>query len=67
MNLISKVYNWVAPPSKKGEDGRDVWGSRLSFIFAAMGGAVGLGNLLRFPSVVYNNHGKLWPFFKLLV
>ncbi|KAK1658660.1 Sodium:neurotransmitter symporter family protein [Colletotrichum godetiae] len=43
--------------AEKGEDSRDVWGSRISFIFAAMGGAVGLGNLLRFPSIIYNNHG----------
>ncbi|KAF9872155.1 Sodium: neurotransmitter symporter family protein [Colletotrichum karsti] len=57
VNIASKVYNWLAPSANKGEDGRDVWGSRLSFIFAAMGGAVGLGNLLRFPSIVYNNHG----------
>ncbi|OHE98294.1 Sodium:neurotransmitter symporter family protein [Colletotrichum orchidophilum] len=29
------------------EDSRDVWDSRISFIFAATGGAVGLGNVLR--------------------
>ncbi|KAJ5018177.1 Creatine transporter [Colletotrichum sp. SAR 10_99] len=57
VNVASKIYNFLAPAANKGEDGRDVWGSRLSFIFAAMGGAVGLGNLLRFPSIVYNNHG----------
>ncbi|WQF83990.1 Putative sodium:neurotransmitter symporter [Colletotrichum destructivum] len=52
-----KIYNVLAPSADKGDDGRDVWGSRTSFIFAAMGGAVGLGNLLRFPSIVFNNHG----------
>jgi solute carrier family 6 GABA transporter-like protein 1 len=29
----------------------------LTSIIGAMGGAVGLGNLLRFPSVVFNNYG----------
>ncbi|KAJ3962374.1 hypothetical protein N0V92_000851 [Colletotrichum tropicale] len=57
VNFGSKLYHFISPSANKGEDGRDVWGSRLSFIFAAMGGAVGLGNLLRFPSIVYNNHG----------
>ncbi|KAJ0138297.1 Sodium-dependent neutral amino acid transporter B(0)AT2 [Colletotrichum tanaceti] len=52
-----KIYNALAPSADKGDDGRDVWGSRTSFILAAMGGAVGLGNLLRFPSIVFNNHG----------
>lgn len=56
-NFGKKLYNLFAPSADKGEDGRDVWGSRISFIFAAMGGAVGLGNLLRFPSIVFNNHG----------
>ncbi|KAM0278495.1 hypothetical protein ACHAQH_005162 [Verticillium albo-atrum] len=55
--LLSKAYEFFAPTAKKGEDGRDVWGSRVSFILASMGGAVGLGNLLRFPSIVFNNHG----------
>lgn len=56
-NIGRKIYNILAPTAAKGDDGRDVWGSRTSFIFAAMGGAVGLGNLLRFPSIVFNNHG----------
>ncbi|OLN85184.1 Sodium- and chloride-dependent GABA transporter 1-like protein 1 [Colletotrichum chlorophyti] len=57
VNIGRKIYNFFAPAAEKGDDGRDVWGSRMSFIFAAMGGAVGLGNLLRFPSIVFNNHG----------
>ncbi|TEA18809.1 Sodium- and chloride-dependent GABA transporter 1 [Colletotrichum sidae] len=57
VNIGRRIYNILAPAADKADDGRDVWGSRLSFIFAAMGGAVGLGNLLRFPSIVYNNHG----------
>lgn len=56
MNLKS-IFLWFAPDAKKGDDGRDVFGSRATFVLCAMGGAVGLGNLLRFPSVVYNNYG----------
>ncbi|KAL8345851.1 hypothetical protein RB601_005759 [Gaeumannomyces tritici] len=57
MDALKKAVNFVLPPAEKGEDGRDQWGSRWAFIMAAMGGAVGLGNLLRFPSIVFNNHG----------
>jgi hypothetical protein len=34
--------------AKTADDGRDQWPSRLSFILAAMGGCVGLGNILRY-------------------
>lgn len=33
------------------------WGSRLGFILAAMGMAVGTGNIWRFPRIVGSNHG----------
>lgn len=52
-----KLWLLVAPDAKKDEDGRDNFNSRSQFVLCAMGGAVGLGNLLRFPSVVYNNYG----------
>ncbi|ROT39510.1 Sodium:neurotransmitter symporter family protein [Sodiomyces alkalinus F11] len=56
-NPLKKALNWFAPAADKAEDGRDVWGTRASFILASLGGAVGLGNLLRFPSIAFNNHG----------
>ncbi len=40
----------------KGE-GRDQWGSKLGFIMAAAGSAVGLGNLWKFPYVAGKNGG----------
>ncbi|KAL1858107.1 hypothetical protein Daus18300_010108 [Diaporthe australafricana] len=63
---LSKVF---APDPPKSEAGRDQWPSRTSFILAAMGGCVGIGNLLRYPSQVYNNYGLQWfiPYFMALL
>lgn len=36
---------------------RDFWDSRKGFIFAAIGAAIGLGNLWRFPFQAYKNGG----------
>ncbi|CZS98469.1 related to sodium-and chloride-dependent GABA transporter 1 [Rhynchosporium graminicola] len=60
MNTIKKVAKWLAPPPQTSEDGRDQWPSRTSFVLASMGGCAGMGNLLRFPSQVYNNNGLQW-------
>jgi len=39
------------------EGTRPQWGTRAGFIFAAVGSAVGLGNIWRFPGVAYENGG----------
>ncbi|XPV76057.1 MAG: sodium-dependent transporter [Desulfovibrio sp.] len=36
---------------------RDQWGSRIGFILAAVGSAIGLGNIWRFPYMAYENGG----------
>lgn len=38
-------------------DNREQWGSRAGFLFAAIGSAIGLGNIWRFPAVAYANGG----------
>lgn len=36
---------------------RSQWGTRAGFIFAAVGSAIGLGNIWRFPAEAYSNGG----------
>ena len=36
---------------------REQWGSQVGFLFAAIGSAIGLGNIWRFPGVAYANGG----------
>ena len=39
---------------------RETWGSKLGFIFAAAGSAVGLANIWRFPYVVGSSGGAVF-------
>ena len=36
---------------------KNEWGSNISFLLAMIGSAVGLGNIWRFPYVLYSNGG----------
>ncbi|MBZ4647279.1 MAG: transporter, partial [Clostridia bacterium] len=44
---------------------RDQWGTKIGFILAAMGSAIGLGNIWRYPYIAYSNGGGafLIPYF----
>jgi len=45
---------------------RGVWGSKIAFVFAAAGSAIGLGNIWRFPMVVGQNGGALFVLVYIL-
>jgi NSS family neurotransmitter:Na+ symporter len=48
---------------------RGQWGTRIGFVFATIGSAVGLGNIWRFPYLTYENGGGafLIPYFFALL
>lgn len=50
-------------------NGRENWGSRPGFILAAIGSAVGLGNVWRFPHECYSNGGSafLIPYIAAMI
>jgi len=60
MNVIRKAVRAMFPPPRVAPDGRAEWPSRTPYVLASMGGAMGFGNLLRFPSQVFNNNGIQW-------
>jgi NSS family neurotransmitter:Na+ symporter len=51
------------------EVSRGQWGTRVGFVLAAIGSAVGLGNIWRFPYMAYENGGGafLIPYFFALL
>jgi NSS family neurotransmitter:Na+ symporter len=51
------------------EEKRSQWGTRAGFILAAIGSAIGLGNIWRFPYMAYDNGGGafLIPYFFALL
>jgi neurotransmitter:Na+ symporter, NSS family len=40
-----------------GQQPREQWGTRAGFLMAAIGSAIGLGNIWRFPYIAYENGG----------
>ncbi|MFQ5988797.1 MAG: sodium-dependent transporter [Candidatus Methylomirabilales bacterium] len=50
-----------------GERKRETWGSRMAFVLAAAGSAVGLGNIWRFPYLTGQNGGAAFVFIYLAI
>ncbi len=55
--LYYMKYNFVQKGEFRMSSNRGEWGSRTGFILAAVGSAVGLGNIWRFPYMVASNGG----------
>ncbi|HSJ06586.1 MAG TPA: sodium-dependent transporter [Longimicrobiales bacterium] len=53
------------PPDDTG--GRELWGSRIGFLLAAVGSAVGLGNMWRFSYTTAEHGGAAFVFFYILL
>ena len=45
---------------------RENWGSKIGFMLAATGSAVGLGNLWKFPYITWHNHGGAFVIIYLI-
>ncbi|KID93593.1 Sodium:neurotransmitter symporter, partial [Metarhizium majus ARSEF 297] len=60
MDKLKSITKYLLPSPPQSSDGRDQWPSRTAFLLAAMGGCAGMGNLLRYPSQVFNNNGLQW-------
>lgn len=58
--FFQKAKAWLIPTTDTDKDGRDQWPSRTAFLLASLGGAVGQGNIIRYPSQVFNNIGLQW-------
>lgn len=59
----------MAPGNVTDEPHRGNWGSPVQFILACIGYAVGLGNVWRFPHLVYRNGGgkKLFYIYTYII
>jgi neurotransmitter:Na+ symporter, NSS family len=54
------------PPDGPG-DGRELWGSRIGFLLAAVGSAVGLGNMWRFSYATAEHGGAAFVLFYIVL
>jgi neurotransmitter:Na+ symporter, NSS family len=54
------------PPDGPG-DGRELWGSRIGFLLAAVGSAVGLGNMWRFSYATAEHGGAAFVIFYIFL
>lgn len=56
---MGSVSQFTEPPPEDGEEhhAKEQWDSKITFILATIGYAVGLGNVWRFPYLAQKNGG----------
>jgi neurotransmitter:Na+ symporter, NSS family len=57
----------MSSPTQENGPSREVWGTRLGFVLAAVGSAVGLGNMWRFPYLASDSGGAAFVVFYILL
>lgn len=64
-----KLECWKSKEEREGKQERDTWMNRPTFILAAIGSAIGLGNFWRFPYLTYKYGGAafFFPYIMCLV
>ncbi|CAN5664404.1 sodium-dependent transporter [soil metagenome] len=65
---MNETVNAGPTPTDPGNTGgREMWGSRMGFLFAAVGSAVGLGNMWRFSYVTAESGGAAFVLFYIFL
>jgi NSS family neurotransmitter:Na+ symporter len=66
--IIISFFVFIKETGMEGQESvkRGTWGSKIAFIFAATGSAIGLGNIWRFPTMVSQNGGAVFVLVYIL-
>ena len=63
---MTNLSSVAADEASKGSNSHSMWSSRMAFILAASGSAVGLGNIWKFPYITGENGGGAFVLMYLL-
>ena len=60
MTEKNKFVEWFRDPEETDDAPRQRWKGSVTFVLAAIGSAIGLGNFWRFPYLTYKWGGGIW-------